>query len=83
MNKVLIGIKTEEKIIGITTIEEKRISMTEGVGKKHLWKPKTHWEDKSEWTIPLVPSLIQRGKKLHKKTTKPELITNTITNFLH
>ena len=38
MNKVLIGIKTEEKIIGITTIEEKRISMTEGVGKKTSMK---------------------------------------------
>ena len=49
VKKALLGMKTQENIAAKTTIEERIIDMTKGVGEEHIYEKK-HREDQNEET---------------------------------
>ena len=62
MKKALIGMKDEENIVEITTLEKMRVDMMKEVGEEHIYEnPKN--KNQSEKVTPLAPPLEERRKK--------------------
>ena len=73
MKKTLILKKDEEKIVEITTVEERKIDMTEGVGEEHIYeslKKRARKRKPPLWLILTYKNKLKncmRGKHVRKR----------------